>query len=327
MNSNNNNPQRNIPKLLFLYRSIYIGKDDDYYLSYPLNILYWCIKIGKDVFKWIYSVSLIKKNISLFILLFLSPLLKFIFISLGSIDRFKKNFYRIKILLILIVILLLIESFFELPVHFLFPINKIYKHTNYYRIYDLRERLFHNVLIEIFENLLLFGYLIYYFNNGKFHYSAVIEIIFVILNIIFFIYSLFIYCFYDKFEIQKKRHQRHLDMEKNKYFYNKSNSTISNNNYNNTNKSVNNNDFSVTINNNNDKESHNYFLENNSEYKKYNTFIINQNNNDFNINNNINENFDKIRRKAMTLREQEEKIGNFIDVDSKSSFKNQSNYT
>lgn len=198
-----------------LYNSVFIGKDSKIEI-YSLNIAYWTVKLLKDIFKWIYAISLFNKDKILFILLFIPPLFKYILISLGSLDRFKKNFYRRFIVIFLIGFLLLIESFIELPIHVIFPINKIYMHTNYYRIYDLRERILINSIIELIEGIAILGYLIYYFGNGKFHYSAVITIILVVFCLLFFVYTLFFYCLVDKKNIRKIREVRHKIMERRK---------------------------------------------------------------------------------------------------------------
>ena len=181
-----------LEKYSLLFNSIFIEKEK--IINYYLNIFYWFIKTFKDIFKWIYAISLLKKNKTLFILLFLPPFFKFIFISLTSLNRFKRNFHRLLYLMSFMVILLLIESFCELPIHIIFPLNKIYVHTNYYRIYDLRECISFNINIEIIENFILLLYSINYFTAGKFHYSAVIILILSFFSFCFFVYAKVFYC-------------------------------------------------------------------------------------------------------------------------------------
>ena len=203
-------------KYSLLFKSVFKRKEA--IISYPLNILYWLIKPFKDIFKWIYAISLFKKNKALFFLLFLSPFFKFIFISLGSLYRFKKNFYSLLYLMLFILILLLIECFCELPIHIIFPLNKIYIHTNYYRIYDLRERASFNINIEIIENFILLLYSIIYFTAGKFHYSAVIILIFSFLNICFFIYAKLFYCLFNTVVKKENNNNEILTLENSKEF-------------------------------------------------------------------------------------------------------------
>ena len=194
--------------LTLINTSIFISKND-ININIPINITYWILKLSKDIFKWIYAISLFNENKILFALLFLPPVLKYIFISIFALRRFKINFRGNNPLIILIIIILLIESFYELPIHFIFPVNKIYLHTNYYRIYDMKKDMMTNIVIECVECSVLFVYLIYYFAFGKFHYSAVVLIIILCFNLLFF-FEAFIYYKYliVSKEPQKEKNQR-----------------------------------------------------------------------------------------------------------------------
>lgn len=318
-------------KCSLLYRSVFIGKEDPY-PNYPLNICYWVLKIGKDIFKWIYSVSLLKENKALFILLFISPVLKYILIGLGSLDRFKKNFYRIKVLILFIIILLIIEAFFELPNHFLFQVNKIYLHTNYYRIYDIRERALRNILIEIVESFVVFGFIIYYFIYGKFHYSALVTIILVTLELAFFFYAFIFYCVYDRIEVNNLRNKRHeiMEEEKKKVKDGSVNVNINNSNYHSNNYSTEleintdtlNNSDSISKNNNylDEKASNNYFFDNIRKSKTIGSLKKNNNNKLDNINSK--NKFSKSEVKKTSSIEEENSKKYRDDFDSKDNFKN-----
>ena len=194
--------------LTLINTSIFISKND-ININIPINITYWILKLSKDIFKWIYAISLFNENKILFALLFLPPVLKYIFISIFALRRFKINFRGNNPLIILIIIILLIESFYELPIHFIFPVNKIYLHTNYYRIYDMKKDMMTNIVIECVECSVLFVYLIYYFAFGKFHYSAVVLIIILCFNLFFF-FEAFIYYKYliVSKELQKAKNER-----------------------------------------------------------------------------------------------------------------------
>ena len=138
-------------KFGFLYRNVFIGIETKYYDS-AVNAFFWIFLIIKVTFEWIFSIHEYKKNKLLFVILILTVFMKFILISLGSLERFKKRFYKNYPLITFIIILLLIECFIELPIYCLFPVNKIYLHTNYYRIYDVKERIDTYLAIEILEN-------------------------------------------------------------------------------------------------------------------------------------------------------------------------------
>ena len=175
-------------KFGFLYRNVFIGIETKYYDS-AVNAFFWIFLIIKVTFEWIFSIHEYKKNKLLFVLLILTIFMKFILISLGSLERFKKRFYKNYPLITFIIILLLIECFIELPIYCLFPVNKIYLHTNYYRIYDVKERIDTYLAIEILENFIFFFYIIKSFINGKLHYSSIILLIFLIIFLIFFLYA------------------------------------------------------------------------------------------------------------------------------------------
>lgn len=179
----------------FVNSNVYVSKDARE-VDYPINCSYWIMKLAKDIFKWIYAISLFKEDKVLFCLLFIAPFFKFLFISTYSLKRFKVNFRGNKILIIIIILILLIESFYELPVHFIFPVNRIYLHTNYYRIYDMIKNASTNIYIELCESTVLMIYLIWYFAFGKFHYSAVVLIIINFFNLLFFIFSFLYFCFF-----------------------------------------------------------------------------------------------------------------------------------
>lgn len=186
MYANNRLPTWTIKDIITtIVLSVFIPKKN-FLDHYGINVTFWVIKLGKDIFTWIYAISLFSENKILFALLFFPPFFKYLFISLGSLRRFKKNF-RSNPLILLIILLLIVESFYELPIHIIFPLNKIYLHSNYYRNYDKRETTSINNLIEITEDFILLIYLVYFFSFGKFHYSAVVLIILDVFCLITFI--------------------------------------------------------------------------------------------------------------------------------------------
>ena len=217
MNNINNNK---ISKFGFLYQSIFIGLETEHYDS-AINAFFWIFLITKVAFQWIFAVHEFKTNKLLFILLFIPPFTKFILISLGSLERFKKLFYKNYPLIIFIIILLIIECFYELPIHCLFPVNRIYMHTNYYRIFDLKERIDTYLGIEIIESFGLFIYIINSFINGKFHYSSIILFIFLLIFLTFFIYAESYYRCVDIVNVQSKIDEKQRQKRENPKEYNK----------------------------------------------------------------------------------------------------------
>ena len=216
----NNINDNKISKFGFLYKSIFIGLETENYDS-ATNAFFWIFLTIKIVFQWIFAIHEFKTNKLLFILLFIPPFAKFILISLGSLERFKKLFYKNYPLIIFIIILLIIECFYELPIHCLFPVNRIYMHTNYYRIFDLKERIDTYLGIEIIESFALFIYIINSFIKGKVHYSSVILFIFLFIFLSFFIYAESYYRCVDIYYIESKIDEKQRQKRENPKEYNK----------------------------------------------------------------------------------------------------------
>ena len=216
----NNINDNKISKFGFLYKSIFIGLETEDYDS-ATNAFFWIFLTIKIAFQWIFAIHEFKTNKLLFILLFIPPFAKFILISLGSLERFKKLFYKNYPLIIFIIILLIIECFYELPIHCLFPVNRIYMHTNYYRIFDLKERIDTYLGIEIIESFALFIYIINSFIKGKVHYSSVILFIFLFIFLSFFIYAESYYRCVDIYYIESKIDEKQRQKRENPKEYNK----------------------------------------------------------------------------------------------------------
>lgn len=86
----------------------------------------------------------------------------------------------------------------------IFPINIIYVNTIYYRIYDSFEFRNIEIFVELYENTLLLGFLIYSLFFNSFTVIALVTIIFVLVIQLYFIVALFYYMFiYDEY-IRKK---------------------------------------------------------------------------------------------------------------------------
>lgn len=53
----------------------------------------------------------------------------------------------------------MLECFFELPIHLILPVNIVYLHTNYYKIYDSAQHRQTQIFFELYENAILLGFL------------------------------------------------------------------------------------------------------------------------------------------------------------------------
>jgi hypothetical protein len=148
----------------YIFDNIFFNKETYNYDEFT-NASYWIILMTKNILKWIFAVQLFEdKNYSLFFLLFIIPVFKFLAIGLGNIFKFKKSF-RINLVITIMVVISIFECFIELPSHYFFPTNHIYLHTNYYKIYDLGKYRQLEVFTELLENVIIFIYLFFAFSN------------------------------------------------------------------------------------------------------------------------------------------------------------------
>lgn len=171
--------------------NIYVGKEQ-MNIDFVVNLTFWTLKISKDVFRWILSITYFSETKFFFFFLFIPSVLKFVLISIYGLRKFYKHFNGIIPLVIIMTLFLLVESFAELPMHLFFPENKIYLHTNYYYVYDNKKKMFTNCIIEILECAFIMAYLINFFVVGNLHYSAFVLIILDCLCLIIFVISLII---------------------------------------------------------------------------------------------------------------------------------------
>jgi hypothetical protein len=165
-----------------------------------VNISYWLVLIVKNVFKWMYAVSLLSdKNFALVVILLICPMLKFILIGLGNIYKFRQNFRR-PVFVVFIVIIILLESFFEMPIHILFPKNHLYLNTNYYKIYDLMKYRQVEIFTEILENFIIFLFILFFsFFKGKVTTTTIVCFSFCIAMLVYFVIAEFYFsCMYEE---------------------------------------------------------------------------------------------------------------------------------
>ena len=91
-----------------------------------------------------------------------------------------------------------------MPLHLMFPINIVYQHTNYYKIYDLAKYRDVEIYIEIYENSILLGFLFYSIIFEYFSIKNIVTITFVLSSELYFILALFYYLFIHDDYIRQK---------------------------------------------------------------------------------------------------------------------------
>jgi hypothetical protein len=90
-------------------------------------------------------------------------------------------------------LIVIIESFFEIPCHILFPKNIIYLHTNYFKIYDIVKYRQVQLLYQIVENIFILISLFETFKSGN---AGIISILMLSFSIVMFVYYLSAEIFY-----------------------------------------------------------------------------------------------------------------------------------
>jgi hypothetical protein len=192
----------------YLFINVFYKKSEGKCADDFMNSAYWLLLITKNILKWYYAVILMlgtTKNYGLFVILFISPMLKLLSISLGNIYKFSKLFKN-KIVILIMSLFLLIESFVELPVHFLFPQNHIYLHSNYFKIYDIQKYRQVEILTELFENSMIIIFLYYSFTKLDDELSVIhiLTLVFSIVMLFYFILAQFYFMLLHNDEIAKE---------------------------------------------------------------------------------------------------------------------------
>lgn len=87
-----------------IFNSVFIKKENWSYLLF-INYIYWAILISKNILKWIYAVGILNSNRNiLIILLSVDFLLRFCFIGIGNIYKFRKSIKNNAFLTFMIII-------------------------------------------------------------------------------------------------------------------------------------------------------------------------------------------------------------------------------
>jgi hypothetical protein len=192
-------------KIKFLYNNILITREKKF--DSLINILYWILNILTKIFQFIFVLRLFYLSKTLFSLYIIKIVFKFFLISLPNIKNFIKYFKNVFILIIIFIILC-IENFCELPMHFFFSNNKIYLFTNYYKVYDLKTKFKYNFYTEFIFNIICEIFNFYYFFDGIYHYSAFFLIILNTINMIINFLFICYYCFTDEVNILKMEDEK-----------------------------------------------------------------------------------------------------------------------
>lgn len=178
----------------YLFKNVFYHKDTESPDEF-INGAYWLLLVTKNICKWLFAGYLLSNgSYSLFILLFICPIAKFVLISLGNLYKFKKNFRGS--LIIAMGLILLVESFFELPIHIAFPFNRIYLHTNYYKIYDLMKYRHVEILTEISESVLVLIFVIITMIDDIFGLISILSLSFTTPLLVYFLWAglYFLFC-------------------------------------------------------------------------------------------------------------------------------------
>lgn len=143
----------------FLYESIFITPTKkSEIVELPINTFYWIVLILFNITKIIFSIIyLFQTNGSLLSIVLIVFIVKFIVYSTRNYIKFVSKF-KSKVIKILMLVLLIIESFFELPIVWVYP-NYIYNYSNYRLIYENKKyNIFNNILylIETFSVFIIY---------------------------------------------------------------------------------------------------------------------------------------------------------------------------
>jgi len=180
-----------------LFSNIFFNKDKQF--DDCVNICYWIVLITKNVLKWLFVFYVVESYKALLIaILLFSPVVKFVLIGLKNLKHFREKFRR-SVFIVFMLIEVLIECFFELPVHFFFPRNIIYYHSIYFKIYDKTSYRGFECLSEMIENAIVIYYLIQFFMNNTKGLSiiSILLIVFSCICLLFFCFAKFYFFFID----------------------------------------------------------------------------------------------------------------------------------
>jgi hypothetical protein len=136
----------------YLFENIYFKNSQGRLYDELINGSYWVILLTKNILKILFAAEY--QLTSLLLIMIVSPLLRFFAIGLGNIYKFKK-YNKVKILIFIMSTIVLIESFFELPLHYVLTKNVIYLHTNNFKIYDSEKYRNLQIGTEFLENIII----------------------------------------------------------------------------------------------------------------------------------------------------------------------------
>lgn len=183
----------------YLFENVFYKKSEGDFPDEFMNISYWLILSTTNVLKWLFASYLFvdTNDYVLLILLFISPMIKFMAIGVGNIRKFRKV-TRNWILIGLMILIVWFESFYELPCHVFFPKNYIYLHTNYYKIYDLAKYRLVEIITQLLDNALVLVFLYFSFKAGNLGIVSILALSFCLVTIVYFILAEFFYLFLAK---------------------------------------------------------------------------------------------------------------------------------
>jgi hypothetical protein len=172
-----------------LFDNVFYKKKDHHVLDEIINVSYWVILLTKNVLKWVLAASLLSQYDLIYILPIL-PVLKFFTIGVMNLMTFRKRF-RGCALAVVLTIIILIESIFELPMNYMCPIDRVYMHTNYYHIYDTGRRKYFQIICELCENLTILVFIFIAIGDGVFGLIGILALSFTLTIFVYYVMALF----------------------------------------------------------------------------------------------------------------------------------------
>lgn len=185
----------------YLFENVFYKKSENKKADELVNISYWVLLTIKNIMKWILLSALFKEGNTIIFILLVFPLLKVFRIGIGNIYKFKQ-YFRVRSFIVIMGLINLLESYFELPSHFLFPVNRIYLHTIYFKIYDMKKYIKVELLLEVVENIIIIGLIVIDILNGFISLTHILSFVFSFIILIYYIgatfYFLFLYNYDEK---------------------------------------------------------------------------------------------------------------------------------
>jgi hypothetical protein len=191
-----------------LFDNVFYKKKDHEILDEFTNACYWIILLTKNVIKWVLAGYTLNEYSLIYILPIL-PVLKFFTLGLMNILTFRKRFRGCGLVVVL-TMLIIIESIYELPMNYLCPENRIYMHTNYYHIYDTGRRKYFQIICELCENFIVLVFISISIANEKLGIITILALSFCLAVFVYYLMALVYFLFIFKGISGEKEQERRM---------------------------------------------------------------------------------------------------------------------